>query len=112
MLNGANAGLTGSSLTLTNVSGADAGHYTVAVSNAGGSVTSSYAIVMVWGMNFYPVVTVFGKTGDQYRVDYADELDGTNWNILGYVTLPFSPYFVVDTNSPNSNKRFYRVVLP
>ena len=113
MLNGTNiAGATGSSLTLTNVSGADAGHYTVTVSNAGGSVTSSYAIVTVWGMNFYPVVTVFGKTGDQYRVDYVDELDATNWNTLGYVTLPFSPYFVVDTNSPNSNKRFYRVVLP
>ena len=53
-----------------------------------------------------------GHVGDQYRVDYVEELDATNWSILGYVTLPYSPYFMVDTNSPGSNKRFYRVVLP
>ncbi len=112
-LNGTNiAGATGATLNVTNVSAADAGHYTVTVSNSAGSVTSNYAILTVWGMNFYPVVTLNGHVGDQYRVDYVEELNATNWNVLGYVTLPFSPYFIVDTNSPGANKRFYRVVLP
>jgi hypothetical protein len=112
-LNGTNiAGATSDSVTLTNATAADAGHYTVVVTNSGGSVTSAYAIVTIWNMNFYPVVKINGHVGDQYRVDYIEDLDSTNWLILDYVILPSSPYFLVDTNSPGPNRRFYRVVLP
>ena len=112
-LNGTNvAGATSDTLTLTNVSALQAGHYTVVVSNAAGSVTSPFALLTVWNMNFYPVVTINGQVGDTYRVDYIEDLGSTNWFILDYVTLPGSPYFLVDTNSPGSDKRFYRVVIP
>jgi lysophospholipase L1-like esterase len=47
--NGANLpGATGTSLTLNNVQGTDAGNYALVITNAGGSVTSAAAVLTVW----------------------------------------------------------------
>jgi hypothetical protein len=109
--NGTNLdGETGSSLSLTNISSAMAGHYSVIISNPGGAVTSSMATLSVLNLNFFPVLTLFGTAGDHYRIDYVDDAASTNWQVLGNITMPERSCTVMDTNSPNSNKRFYRAV--
>jgi hypothetical protein len=35
----------------------------------------------------------------------------TNWLVLTNITLPYSPYLVIDPNSPGQTMRFYRAVL-
>ena len=46
------------------------------------------------------------------RVDYADVVNAgtTNWLMLATLTLPSSPYLVIDQYSPGQVKRFYRAV--
>jgi hypothetical protein len=46
-------------------------------------------------------------------VDYAGGLNNgpTNWLVLTNITLPYSPYLVIDPNSPGQTMRFYRAVL-
>ena len=64
------------------------------------------------GIGSYPGITVTGKVGQAYRIDYATQLSPTNWTTLKYVTLPTaSPYLILD-NSPQSGnqQRFYRAV--
>ena len=61
---------------------------------------------------FYAGTTLAGSVGASYRVDYADVIGGvTNeWQALTTVTLPYSPYLVIDPASPGRNQRFYRAV--
>ncbi len=64
------------------------------------------------GIGSYPGITVTGKVGQAYRIDYATQLSPTNWTTLKYVTLPTaSPYLILD-NSPQSGnqQRFYRAI--
>ena len=50
-----------------------------------------------------------GPIGEQFRVDYANVMTPTtNWLVLTNITLPYSPYVVVDYNSAGKPKRFYR----
>jgi hypothetical protein len=94
--------------TLTN-----AGNYDVVISNPYGSVTSSVVAASFYGeLKFYAGTTLAGGVGSSYRVDYADVIGGvTNaWQVLTNLTLPHSPYLVVDPGSPGRNQRFYRAV--
>jgi len=114
-MNGTNIpGATQSFLNLSNLSVANAGTYRVVVSStAGGSVTSQNAILLFFGdLRFSVTATLAGPVGQQFRVDYADTVTGgtTNWQVLTNVTLPSSPYQVIDPSSPGQNKRFYRAV--
>lgn len=115
--NGANiVGATSSTLPLSNLTQANAGAYRVIVSNtAGGTVTSQTATLLrlVFGdVKFYAGTTLVGTVGAQYRVDYADVVapGTTNWLVLTNLTLPSSPYLVIDPASPGKMNRFYRVV--
>ena len=98
-------------LTVSNVSASDAGHYRVRVANTGGSVLSTEATLAIVGINFYPVVTITGKIGDSYRVDYATALDPTTWIPLSTNLLTTSPQLVLDAGSPGDRSRFYRAVF-
>ena len=55
---------------------------------------------------------ISGTVGQRFRVDYTDAVSiaTTNWLVLTTITLPFSPYLVIDPTSPSQTKRFYRAV--
>ena len=110
--NGTNiAGATGSTLSLTNITASQAGCYTVIVSNAAGTTTSSCAQLTVVGINLYAGLTIYGSVGANYRVEYVNNLGSTNWQTLTNLALPISPYLLIDTDSPNNTRRFYRAIL-
>jgi hypothetical protein len=109
-------GATSSTLNLANLSITNAGAYRVVVSGAaGGAVTSQDAILQLLSfgdLKFYAGMTLAGTVGQRFRVDYAENVNAgaTNWLVLTNIALPFSPYLVIDPNSPGETKRFYRAV--
>ncbi len=108
-------GISGSkttTLTIAGVTAADVGIYSVLVSeqyddrpfeSAGASLSTD-------AFTFYPVVTVNGIPGNTYEVDYSTSLLSSVWTPLTTITLASLTQYVVDTNSPLSIKRFYRVI--
>jgi alpha-tubulin suppressor-like RCC1 family protein len=112
--NGTNIiGATSPTLSLSNLSLADAGPYRVRVSGISGStVTSQTANLSFFGdLKFLATATLAGSVGQQFRVDYAEVLVGvTNWLTLTNVTLPISPYVVIDPDSRGRTNRYYRAV--
>lgn len=113
-LNGVNIpGATGSTLTIAGGTVTNAGSYTVVASNPYGTNTSGAVAASFFGdLKFYAGTVLAGSVGANYRVDYADVIGGvTNaWQTLTTLTLPFSPYLVVDPYSPTQAMRFYRAV--
>ncbi len=110
--NGGNiSGANSATLTLSGVSASDVGHYRVLVSNSAGSVYSSDATLTMLGINFYPVISITGKIGDTYRVDYATALDPTNWIPFSTNKLTVSPLRLTDTSYPQDKARYYRAVF-
>jgi Immunoglobulin domain len=107
---GSVSGATSKTLTITGVSAANVGHYRARVSNSVGTVTSTDGTLAIVGINFYPVVTIQGKIGDTYQVDYATAIAPTTWLPLSTVALTTSPQLVIDAGSPGSNTRFYKAV--
>lgn len=109
-------GATGPTLNLADLSLVNAGSYRVVVnSTAGGSVTSQATVLSplyFGGLKFYAGITLAGTVGQQFRVDYADVVTPgqTNWLVLTNLTLPASPFLVIDPNSPGQTQRFYRAV--
>ena len=112
--NGANlAGATAATLMLVNLTATNAGAYRVVVTNGAGSATSAAADLYFHGdLKFYSGTILAGSVGQQYRVDYADVVapGTTNWLVLTNLTLPSSPYLVIDPGSAGKPQRFYRAV--
>jgi hypothetical protein len=112
--NGVNiSGATGATLALTNLSATNAGAYRVVITNAVGTVTSIPVDLHFFGdLKFIAATVLAGSIGQQYRVDYADvvTVGTTNWLTLTNVTLPYSPFLVVDPNSAGRTQRYYRAV--
>jgi len=115
--NGANiVGATGATLNLSSLAAANEGVYHVLVtSNAGGTAISqdvALQALFFGDLKFYAGTTIEGTVGQVFRVDYADvvNIGTTNWLVLTNLTLPMSPYVVIDLNSPGQTKRFYRAV--
>lgn len=113
--NGTNIpGATNPALSLSNLGAANAGAYRVVISSsAGGSTTSQNANLLFFGdLKFYGGATLAGPVGQQFQVDYADVVNvgTTNWLVLTNRTLPFSPFLVIDPDSPGRTKRFYRAL--
>jgi hypothetical protein len=110
--NGGNiSGADQKTLIVTGVAASDVGHYRVLVSNGAGSVYSADATLAIVGLNFFPVMSITGKIGDTYRVDYSTKVDPTTWIPLSTNKLTTSPQMVIDTSSPMDNTRFYRAVF-
>lgn len=114
-LNGVNVtNATNPTLTLTNVTEAQAGQYTVIITSAAGSVTSEPAVLSVAGapeldLHMYAGLTIVGKPGLQYQIEYRDALSSPNaWMVLTNISLPESPFLFFDIQSTNAPKRFYR----
>ena len=82
-------------------------------STAGGTTTSQAAKLLFFGdLKFPAVIVLAGPVGQQFRVDYTDVVTATttNWLTLTNLTLPYSPYLVIDLASPGRTNRFYRAV--
>jgi hypothetical protein len=105
------SGATSATLTVSNVSAAEVGHYRVLVSNASGSVYSGTATLALMGISFNPVISLTGKIGDTYRVDYATALATNTWIPLSTNKLTTSPQLLIDSTASGNNTRFYRAVF-
>lgn len=114
------AGSTNRTLTLAKVSLADAGTYSVSISNALGSVTSAGAHLTVV---FPPVFLSAVKSdctltlkwsaaaGQRYRLQYKADLAATNWTYLGNFISATGGVVSAADNLCTNAQRFYRVVL-
>jgi hypothetical protein len=112
--NGTNlAGASGSVLTFTNTTHAQAGFYSVIVSNQSGVVTS---VVVRLSFNFltlnmYAGLLIDGDPGETFQVQYVPALvSQTNWQAITNVTLTNVPYLFIDVESPRVPQRFYRAI--
>jgi hypothetical protein len=105
------SGANTATLTITGVSTNDVGHYRVLVSNSSGSVYSSDAPLSLLGVTINPVITINGKSGDTYEVDYTTDLNNPTWIKLNTYKLTSSTLQVIDPTSALSGKRFYRAVF-
>jgi hypothetical protein len=52
-----------------------------------------------------------GIEGQTYQLHYKDDLNASNWGVLGTIIAPTGVISFVDTNAP-STRRFYRVIIP
>lgn len=113
-MNGENIpGANGSSFTLNNLTPESAGLYTVVISNASGSFTSSPTPLTFFGdTKMYAGITLAGPVGTQFTVEYQDAIgDPNTWENLSSITLPSSPYLFIDPQSPGKSQRYYRAVV-
>jgi uncharacterized repeat protein (TIGR03803 family) len=114
------SGSTNRTLSLANVSLADAATYSVVVSNALGSATSAGArLTAVYPPVFLATVksnctltlTWSAAAGQRYRLQYSTNLATTNWTFQGgFITASGSSATASDNTCTNARK-FYRVVL-
>ncbi len=99
-------------LTLTDVQPAQAGAYTVVITNVAGAVTSPPALLSV----IPPVerrmvsgLSLLGQPGSLLNVDYADSLSAApSWTPLGSVSLTSTPQYYFDLTLPLPAHRYYR----
>lgn len=109
--NGTNiAGATGATLTLTQLSAANVGVYTVTVSNGSGAVTSQTISLAIVGLEIFAGVVIDGPIGSEYTVQSTPALGPLNWTTRTNVTLATQPYFYIDYSSPTNSQQFYRAV--
>lgn len=113
--NGTNIpGATNPALSLSNLGATNAGAYRVVISSsAGGSTTSQNANLLFFGdLKIYSGAILGGPVGQQFQVEFADvvSVGTTNWLSLTNVTLPVSPFLVIDPDSPGRTKRFCRAL--
>jgi hypothetical protein len=112
--NGVNLpGATSAELVLTNVKPEQSGLYTVAISNALGSVTSRPARLMVLpggrpilDLSFYTGIALYSPVGTTNRIEY---LEDNNWITLTNVTLLQTPRLIFDAGSARIPQRAYQV---
>lgn len=110
------AGATNSTLVLSNLQLADAGSYTVVVSNNLGSVISSEALLAVSvagvSIGLYAGVQIEGTVGITYGIQCTTDLSQpSSWIGLTNITLTQPVQLWYDRQPANQPKRFYKVVL-
>jgi hypothetical protein len=111
--NGTNVvGGTNSYLVLTNVQPAQAGAYTVVVTNFGGAVTSAPALLSVIPpvvSRIVPALNLTGDVGSFLRLDYVNGFGpAAQWLSLSNLTLLSTPQLYFDLSEPPPVQRFYR----
>lgn len=58
-----------------------------------------------------PSLVVQGVPGRTYRVEFATDLQGvTQWQVLTNITLPATPFVLLDPSGVGQSRRYYRVV--
>jgi endonuclease/exonuclease/phosphatase family metal-dependent hydrolase len=110
------AGATASAWTRSNVQPADMGSYSVVVSNAAGTATSSNATLSLivpppaLVIQSPQVLQWQGLSNLVYRVQARTNLQETNWFTVGTASAPTASLSF--TNPADAPQRFYRVVYP
>jgi len=113
--NGSNSipGATELTLELPDVQFAQAGAYTVTVTNAFGALTSAPAMLVVIPTvehRLVPGVLLRGQTGSPVKLDYVNDVDlAGNWIPLAAFALAGESQFYFDLIEPLPTQRFYRV---
>jgi hypothetical protein len=107
------AGATTGTLTITGATAADAGNYTVEVTNAlGDTMISPVAPLAVdplrVAVKVFAGVIIQAAPGTTVKVEYTNDLSSGSWTQLWQGAVPTSPYTYYDADSPNHPKRFYR----
>ena len=111
LFNGTNIlGATGATLTLPNVTLADAGGYQVVVINAGGTNVSREVSLNFTSLRMYAGLTISGRVGGTNRIEATFLESGDSWTPLTNLVLPASPYLWVDPDSAALPRRFYRAL--
>lgn len=115
------AGATNAWLTVTNVQPANAGDYSVVVSNAYDPAVSEAAFLVVnptavrprLSINARFEITLSGELGRTYEIQYLSDLDPdqSDWVILTTVDLTNAVQVVTDPQGTNATQRFYRAFL-
>jgi N-acetylneuraminic acid mutarotase len=90
--------------TLYVMGGYNAGNATI------GSVEAFTPATAITAIKLYAGLTLAGPVGSTNEIDFKTDLAATNWTELTSLVLPASPYLFIDTNSPSSANKFYRVV--
>jgi hypothetical protein len=108
-------GATGSSLVLTNLQMADAGYYSVVVTNDCGTNTSRNAYLTMnpagVSLALYSGITIDGVVGLTYGIQYSTDLSNTNgWRGMVNVTLSVPTELWFDVQPADQPQRYYRVV--
>jgi len=106
------AGDTDFVLQLTNVQAAQAGAYTLVVTNAVGALTSPPAVLSVIppvGQRIVPGLVLLGQPGSLLTLEDADAVGpASGWVTLDRVTLAHTPQWYFDVSEPLPPQRFYR----
>ena len=94
---------------------ADAGNYSVVISNSVGSVTSSEAQLTInpsgVSLALYSGITIDGVVGLTYGIQYNTDLTNTNgWRGMANVTLGAPTQLWFDVYPATAPQRYYRVV--
>jgi len=121
LTDGANvSGATRRILTLTNLTIANSGTYSVVVSNSLGSATGSGALLTVLFPPSFQTITKSNNSlmlswsaaqGQKYQLQYQTNLNSTNWFNLGsQITASSGTISASDLIASNS-QRFYRAIL-
>ncbi len=108
-------GATNSFLRLQSVTLADAGVYTLTVSNCLGTTNTlpaTLSVISGMQLDTYAGITIQGQVGATCQIQYCYDLSNSNnWTPLTNLTLPTATYFWVDPTPARSQKRFYRAFL-
>ena len=121
LIEGANlSGVNRRILTINNLSSADAGNYSVVVSNSLGSVLSSNALVTVISPPAFQSIIrsnaairlSWNATASQkYQLQFKSGLLGTNWTNLGSSITATGATVTASDPTGSNDQRFYRVIL-
>jgi hypothetical protein len=102
------SGATNASLTLTNVSPAEVGVYTVAITNSLGGLISNGAILTTVDIRMFAGIIINGAVGTNYTIQSTPALSPSNWTTLSNIALPSLPYIYIDFSSITNPTQFYR----
>lgn len=113
--NGTNVtGATNASLFLPNLTTGQAGVYSVFVTgnpNKRSLFASANLASSILQLHRYAGVTLLGEPGQDYRIEYTDNLAPPYlWTALTNVTMSSTSYLHFDETSANAPQRYYRAV--
>jgi hypothetical protein len=100
---------TNMSLTVTNVSPAQVGLYTVTITNYQGSLTSVGATLTTVDIRMVAALIINGVVSTNYIIQATSSIEATNWMTLTNFDLPTSLYIYPDLTSITNPYQFYRV---
>jgi len=107
------SGATTDTLTVTGVTSANVGSYSVkatSTSQADQITTSVTVGLSTAGINLYPVITILGVPGNTYVTSSSTAVNGTYTPFATNTLNSFAPFYLVDTTTPMSVTKFYKTV--